>query len=801
MKPIDVELNAAGLKVFEAMAGNRLLLLPDDPHFTVVAATGDYCRFCKKTQAELVGRPWLETGCTTGDSTGGTQELSLQSLKQVLETKESHQVSLSSMHAYLLKEQSSDKNFSVVNKPVLNESGDIIFIIHSVEEISEPGWPGGNFGSTGIRKAYDLFMNAPVIIGILSGDDYIIELANEGLLEVWDKSVDVIGKSLMVAVPELRDQGFLPLLEEVRKTGEPFYAYEFPITLHRQGKNEVLYFDFVYKPIYDNDSQEKASGIISVGHNVTAQVLAKQKVQESEAKYRRLFETMDQGFCVMEILFDDTNKPVDYVFLEINPVFEKQTGLKDAVGKTALQLVPNLESTWLTLYGNVALTGEPKRFVEGSKAMGRWFEVFAFKIGDESSRQVAVLFTDITQRKNSEEALRQSEQNLRNTILQAPFAMGILRGHDFVVEIANNKMFELWGRGKEEVLGKSIFEALPEVRNQGYEELLTKVFTTGKTFSALGIPVTLPRNNTVETVYIDLLYEAFREADGSISGIVAVAIDVTQQVLAKQKIELAVAERTQELAQANEALMRSNLELARSNQNLEQFAYAASHDLKEPLRKIQIFSDRLKTRLQSSLTDEAKTYFDRIQLATHRMKTLVEDLLTYSYVSRGVETREMVNLNETVRQVLVDLELEIEQRKASIVIDALPTIRGHRRQLQQLFQNLISNGIKFKKPAELPNVDIRCTITGYDQPTPIDLQKRSQLFYLIEVKDNGIGFNPEDAERIFTVFTRLHRIPEQAGTGIGLSIVRKVVENHGGYVWAESKPDVGANFKIMFPVE
>ena len=102
-------------------------------------------------------------------------------------------------------------------------------------------------------------MNAPVIIGILSGDDYIIELANEGLLEVWDKSVDVIGKSLMVAVPELRDQGFLPLLEEVRKTGEPFYAYEFPITLHRQGKNEVLYFDFVYKPIYDNDSQEKAS--------------------------------------------------------------------------------------------------------------------------------------------------------------------------------------------------------------------------------------------------------------------------------------------------------------------------------------------------------------------------------------------------------------------------------------------------------------------------------------------------------------------------------------------------------------
>jgi PAS domain-containing protein len=198
----------------------------------------------------------------------------------------------------------------------------------------------------------------------------------------------------------LEKQGFKELLDRVRTTGEPFYAYEYPITLNRHGKEEILYFDFVYKPFYESGTDKRASGVISVGHDVTTQVLAAKKVQENDAKYRTLFNTMHQGFCVLEMIFDDNNLPVDYIFRETNAVFETQTGLHNAIGKTARQLVPDLEPRWFELYGKVALTGEAIRFIQGSQAMGRWFEVSAFPLLYEGSRKVALLFTDIQNVRN-----------------------------------------------------------------------------------------------------------------------------------------------------------------------------------------------------------------------------------------------------------------------------------------------------------------------------------------------------------------------------------------------------------------
>jgi light-regulated signal transduction histidine kinase (bacteriophytochrome) len=243
-------------------------------------------------------------------------------------------------------------------------------------------------------------------------------------------------------------------------------------------------------------------------------------------------------------------------------------------------------------------------------------------------------------------------------------------------------------------------------------------------------------------------------------------------------------------------------DLKRSNQNLEEFAYAASHDLKEPMRKIELFSDRLKDRLQDKLSAEDKGFFGRILHATHRMNTLIDDLLMYSHVSRGAVREEEVDLNQKLKLVLEDLELEVEEKKASVRVDPLPTIKGHRRQFQQLFQNLISNALKYNRPGVPPTVHISATVVkGKDTEHPIAQEYGDKQFYLIEVKDNGIGFNQEDAERIFHVFTRLHGNAEYKGTGVGLSIVRKVVENHNGYIWAQSKEGDGATFKVLLPTE
>ena len=395
--------------------------------------------------------------------------------------------------------------------------------------------------------------------------------------------------------------------------------------------------------------------------------------------------------------------------------------------------------------------------------------------------------------------IQESERNLRNIILQSPVAMSILKGPTYVVEIANERIFELWGRGADEMLRRPIFEALPEARHQGLEELLDQVYTTGESYIASERPVTLPRNGKAETVYLNFVYEPFREGDGTISGIMAVAIDVTDLVRARHQIEEVVVQRTQELAQANEALVKNNQELKHLNTNLEEFAYAASHDMKEPVRKIHFFSDRLKGELKDQLSDNQRRLFERLEDASRRMGTLIDDLLAYSQATRGVTKLEDIDLNYRMQRVLEDLDLEVQQKGAIIMVDPLPVIRGNKRQLQQMLQNLLSNALKYSQSGVAPHIQVRSkTIRGAEAKAGLPVEA-SKLYHLLEVSDNGIGFEQENAERIFNVFTRLHGNAEYKGTGVGLSIVRKVVENHSGFVWAESTPGEGATFKVLLP--
>jgi PAS domain S-box-containing protein len=397
--------------------------------------------------------------------------------------------------------------------------------------------------------------------------------------------------------------------------------------------------------------------------------------------------------------------------------------------------------------------------------------------------------------------IAESERNLRRTILQAPVAMCILRGSDLKVEIANERMYHLWGRGPSLMEGLPIFVGLPEARNQGLEDILQRVYTKGETFMANERPVELPREDHVETVYINFVYEPLREGDGQVSGVIAVAIDVTEQVMARQKIEEIVVHRTSELASTNEALTKSNQDLKRSNTNLEEFAYAASHDMKEPIRKIHFFADRLKNDLKDKLTPQQNDLFHRLESASRRMGALIDDLLSYSQATRGAADQEEIDLDKRLANVLHDLELEIEQKGAIVQADPLPIIRGNGRQFQQLLQNLVSNALKYSKPGVPPVVSIsHRVVDGQDMLPYLPVGDPNRSFHLIEVADNGIGFEQKDAERIFNVFTRLHGNSEFRGTGVGLSIARKVVDNHGGHIWAESAPGEGSVFRILLPV-
>ncbi len=398
---------------------------------------------------------------------------------------------------------------------------------------------------------------------------------------------------------------------------------------------------------------------------------------------------------------------------------------------------------------------------------------------------------DKTEQKNAEDALKKSEHNLRNIILQAPVAMCITRGRDFVVEIANDRMFELLGRPSTELLNKSIFEGLPETEGDGYEEWLLNVFLTGETFTGNGLPMNLLRKGEPELVYLNLVFEAFREADGSVSGVLAVMIDVTGQVLAHQKIEEVVAQRTKQLAEIN-------LQLQQSNTELNQFAYVASHDLQEPLRKIRTFTDFMQSTLPE-IRDDTMTYINKIRSSSERMQTLIHDLLSFSLLSREQEEHGKVDLNKTLNAILTDHELHIEQLGAIIQIGNLPILEAVPYQMNQLFTNLISNALKFNKNRTGLHIDISSRILS-----PGEVQQHKDLrpqitYHAITVRDNGVGFSQEYAEQIFVIFQRLHGKIEYAGTGIGLAMCKKIAMNHHGTIYAISSLNEGAAFIVVLP--
>lgn len=240
-----------------------------------------------------------------------------------------------------------------------------------------------------------------------------------------------------------------------------------------------------------------------------------------------------------------------------------------------------------------------------------------------------------------------------------------------------------------------------------------------------------------------------------------------------------------ELSLANDALQRRAAELARSNEELESFASIASHDLQEPLRKVRTFTEQLTIIEADRLSDKGRDYLNRANTAAERMQKLIEDLLKFSRVSTQGRPFEPVDLSEVAQRVLVDLERQVEEAGASVEIGPLPVIAADPLQMHQLLQNLISNALKFREEGVTPVVRVSAVEDGAD--------------VRISVSDNGIGFEPRYAARIFRIFERLHGRSEYPGTGIGLALCRKIADRHGGTIEAESSPGHGATFTVTLP--
>ena len=240
-------------------------------------------------------------------------------------------------------------------------------------------------------------------------------------------------------------------------------------------------------------------------------------------------------------------------------------------------------------------------------------------------------------------------------------------------------------------------------------------------------------------------------------------------------------------------------ELNRSNTDLEQFAYVASHDLQEPLRKIRSFGDRLVLKHKENLNDDGKSMITKIQSAAGRMQTLIDDLLSFSRLIKVTGKTENWDMSQLLKEVLTDMDLNIQSKNAKIVAGPLPTLYVVPSMIRQLFQNLISNGIKFSRPDVSPSIFIVSSPVKGKEIPEIENEKMNRNFFKIEFTDNGIGFDEKYLDRIFIIFQRLHGKLEYEGTGIGLAVCKKIMVIHEGYISARSIPGQGSTFVLYFP--
>lgn len=665
---------SAYIRLFDTLAGHNLLLEANPPHFTILAATPQRLRDVGMSKEDVIGKPLFEAhpGNAADPTDNGANNLR-SSLDHVMRYREIHQLPVQRYD--LTDEQGgySEKYWRASNRPVLNDAGEVAYIIHTAEEITtQIKAAQRELQMEGVEKIFSLFMHAPIVVTLVNSDEHVLELANEAAFKLWGKGPEqMIGKPFFEVLPELRGQGIVELFDQVRSSGKPYTAQEVPLTSLVNGKKELHYFNLVYQPYYSKD-MTTATGVFTISNDVTEQVLDRQKLKENEAALEAALEQVRLSKEAAELGTFDMNL---------------ETG---------------------TLH---------------------WDERCRTLFGISHQNQVSY-------QKDFADGLHPDDRERILKVIDQLFVKSISNGNYDV-----------------------------EYRTVGAEDgIIRWVRAKGK-------------------VYFDKDEKPVR--------FIGSVLDITPQVDARIRIENLVDERTKELAQANETLQIMNKELQRSNANLEEFAHVASHDLKEPVRKINFFTNQLKDSLSPHLNVAELSLFGRIENATERMRDLIDDLLLYSHVSQRPHSIEEVTLNDQIQRVLEDLELNIHEKNAIINVGTLPVVKGYPRQLQQLFQNLISNALKYSKANQAPRIDI----------TASTLKENNEDYYVISVKDDGIGFNQAYAEKIFQMFTRLHARNEYSGTGVGLSIVKKVVQNHNGFIRVESSENEGALFKIYLPVD
>lgn len=531
-------------------------------------------------------------------------------------------------------------------------------------------------------------------------------------------------------------------------------------------------------------TQRNAAGeperVLGVDLDITAQVEAERQVAESAQTLRSILDGAQAGITLLKAVreYEGLGPVEDFIIENANHLAAELNGIpmERTLGHRCSELFPHYKAIGLfDRYVEVVETGRAQRFEAPNEGFGpvAWFDVSLAKHGDG----LVLTFADISDLKNLQLRHRDQAAMLQGVLDSSANSLAVYeavrdergRIQDFSVQLFNQAALDSANLTWPDVESRTLLQISPHSKEIGIFHSAVEVLETGQ-----------PQQITRDYPYLGKSFRIALSRFGT-NGLIVGSVEIT------------------ELRQAHRQQEELLDELRKSNLNLEQFAYVTSHDLQEPLRKIQSFGLMLQKRLQDRLEPTDLDLIRRMQDAAARMKALIEDLLTFSRLTAKKEAFRLLNLDRLAREVLNDLESAIQEKGAQVHVGPLPRLKGDAMQWRQLLQNLFSNALKFSRPGVVPEVTVAARTVRHTDCPDVTALKPQHAYWEVTVADNGIGFDDAYREKIFEMFQRLHGRAEYSGTGIGLAIAKKVAEQHGGCITAHGRVGEGATFRIYIP--
>lgn len=497
----------------------------------------------------------------------------------------------------------------------------------------------------------------------------------------------------------------------------------------------------------------------------------------TEERYRTLFHSIDEGFCVLELLYNGSGQCIDYRFAEVNQAFERHSGLVNALDRTILELVPDIEREWLAIYDRVLQTGEPLRFVNESREMERWYSVYAFRLGPVEERHVALLFSDITTQRNAEIRLAQAQSRLDSTLAAAEIGT-------WEFDLENNRV---WADAN---LARMFGASSPPDGHAPLESFLKAIHPD----DLAGVEETLRRalesSDTLETSYrialegqpirhVTVRGRVERNAEGQAIRLPGVAIDTTAQRIAEQSLR--------QSEQSHRAIAR---DLEEADRRKDQFLATLAHELRNPLSPIKAAAQMMQ--IDDEKPQRLKELSSLIERQADHMVRLIDDLMDVSRITRGQLALRLspVELHSVINDAIETASPLIHNSQQNLHLDAWQAplyVQGDATRLTQVVSNLLNNAAKYTPAAG----DIWLSV------------QREADQAVIAVRDNGIGLDQASCTHVFEMFAQVDASKErgQSGLGIGLSLAKNLVDLHAGSI-SVSSPGLmqGCCFEIRLPL-